>query len=48
MLTSEELDALRAAIPADADLTRLLQTLRARSQPWLESPPPLVSPDAPD
>lgn len=39
MLTSEELDALRAAIPADADLTRLLQTLRARSQPWLESPP---------
>jgi hypothetical protein len=36
MLTSEELDALRSAIPADPDLTRLLETLRARAQPVLE------------
>ncbi|HEV8597945.1 MAG TPA: heparinase II/III family protein [Gemmatimonadales bacterium] len=39
MLTSEELSALRAAIPADPDLADLLNTLRARARPVLESFP---------
>ena len=39
MLTSEELAALRSAIPADPDLTRLLETLRARAEPVLQAFP---------
>jgi heparinase II/III-like protein len=41
MLTSEELAALRDAIPADPDLTRLLQTLRSRAAPLLDALPPI-------
>jgi hypothetical protein len=39
MLTSEELSALRTAIPGDPDLTRLLETMRARSAPVLQTFP---------
>ncbi len=39
MLTSEELSALTAALPADADRVRLLATLRERAAPLLARPP---------
>jgi hypothetical protein len=41
MLTSDELEALRAAIPGDPDRTRLLGTLRERVARILEAPPPV-------
>jgi hypothetical protein len=39
MLTTEELTALTAALPADADRVRLLATLRERAAPLLARPP---------
>jgi len=39
MLTSEELSALTAALPADPDRVRLLATLRERAAPLLARPP---------
>lgn len=39
MVTLEELNALAAAVPADADRARLLATLRERSAPLLARPP---------
>lgn len=41
MLTSEELDALRKAIPADPDRAALLATLRDRAAPVLAALPPI-------
>ena len=41
MLTKDELEALRIAIPLDPDRTRLLETLRARAAPLLQALPPV-------